>query len=354
MKIKEPTILLWTDLHLSLNFAVRSEGLKLFYGSRAEDGINVLRQVVQIQNEYNVTPIFLGDVCEKKDKHPSELLNPFIDEVEGFNIEKYVLEAYFLMGNHDYDVKSSPFFRLLELHDSCHFVSEKEYHDVGGESFCFIPHGEEITKEDANVKGSYVCLHDEIKGVVYDNNYKPGKVVIKPSVFKGSKMVFSGHIHKPQEMDVNGVRIIYVGSVYETDFGESHIGRVLLLNARTGKMAPVKLDSPRFFTISKKGGIHKSKSRLLKGNYIRLKWELTRDEFKALDLDQLEEKLKKFGVKGYKPSFIVDNFDFDEKIFVDEEIEENDTEYFLEKIAEESDLDKDALMKFGKKLIKEE
>ena len=69
--------------------------------------------------------IFLGDLTEKKNNHPEELVNRLIESVE--RLSDTFDGVTFLKGNHGYDADAfRPYFRFLKLLKNVHYFIDPE------------------------------------------------------------------------------------------------------------------------------------------------------------------------------------------------------------------------------------
>jgi DNA repair exonuclease SbcCD nuclease subunit len=151
-------------------------------------------------------------------------------------------EVIVLVGNHDwgipYAVHALQTMRMpnLTIVDSHYKLNDH----VGFVSF--FREEERLESELAMLKGcSIIFGHFDINGFEYGSGVEVTESFCTADRFAEYKKVFSGHFHKPQEKTLaNGAEIIYVGSSYTIDFGESdQAKRFLLVDLETGEWSAI-------------------------------------------------------------------------------------------------------------------
>lgn len=189
-------------------------------------------------DEYKVNEIkILGDLTEKKDRHPSSVVNRItkaLDKLtEPTHRGGYDCDVYILKGNHDFIDEDNPFFNFVSANQKVYFDSVPDsstgYHN---EKEMYLPYtsNPDIEWKEINFKlYKTIYMHQEVEGCVYANQHVTGNGIAKDFFskrgFKGK--VYSGHIHVPQDVTD---RIEYVGAPYSVRFGDHYRGRVLLIN----------------------------------------------------------------------------------------------------------------------------
>ena len=180
--------------------------------------------------------MFLGDLTDAKDRHPSRLVNRLVSKME---ILASVCHIVVLRGNHDYIDIEEPFFNFLARHHNIDFITTPTYMDVDdglngartNKHSLFLPNTRDFQADwkDLNMrKVKYVFCHQTFDGCEVENgNHLPG---IPANYFADwpEAKVFSGDIHVPQRLGPKG-QIEYVGSPYRIRFGDSFNPRVVLL-----------------------------------------------------------------------------------------------------------------------------
>lgn len=157
--------------------------------------------------------VVLGDLTDKKDGHPSRLVNRLHD-----TLAKSPLTWWLMRGNHDYDVDPEwPFFRFLPQ-----FINRPKVVDIGDLRCLFIPHvrktdGHKWPKITDDV--DMVFMHQTFKGAVAENGQRlPG---LDPRAWDFP--IVSGDVHVPQTIG----NVTYAGAPHPIRFGDVFQPRVL-------------------------------------------------------------------------------------------------------------------------------
>lgn len=175
------------------------------------------------------TICILGDMVDRKDNHPSILVNRLCDELKKTRDETGA-EIVVTAGNHDWLKDGEEFFRFLRHFDGIRYVTEPwEHPDVKGSLAMFLP----FTKDPVgDWKGltsldqfEYVFMHQTIRGSLASNGERLQDGDTLPDIFDGVGKIYSGDIHVPQIIG----SIEYVGSPYHVHFGDNFKPRVVLL-----------------------------------------------------------------------------------------------------------------------------
>lgn len=196
--------------------------------------LDVLPWLLKQVKYYGVTHVFiLGDITDKKDKHPSRLVNKIADGLAA--LAKHCT-VYVLKGNHDYYEEDTAFFSFLNHIDNIFFVSDiHEFSIRGSDVFSaddkqiFLPHTrtpEEDWKKIDFSEYDYVYMHETINGSRASN----GQLMdgLDGSTLKDvKKKIYSGDIHVPQKL-IKG-KFVYIGCPYRVRFNDEFEPRVLLL-----------------------------------------------------------------------------------------------------------------------------
>ena len=164
--------------------------------------------------------IILGDLCHKKDRHTSVLVNRLIDELR--SISSNGIPITVLMGNHDRALKGPAYWEFLTYLDLW-FVSEPTEYDGA----LWLPHSKDPATEWAQFDFTqYKCLlmHQPADGLDLGN----GTRLVVPSMLYPPLHVpaYSGDAHYPQ--NIGGIE--YIGSPHPINFGEQHKYRMIVLD----------------------------------------------------------------------------------------------------------------------------
>mgnify|MGYP001553585418 FL=1 len=195
----------------------------------------VVNEIPKLVEKYKPDQlIFLGDLTENKDEHPASLVN---EVVEFFSFISCKTDVIILQGNHDFLHKEHPFFAFVENFKNIHWISKPEVLD----GCLYLPHTRDYKQDwkDVDFKGhDFIFCHNLFDGVKANGQKLSG---IPTSIFPDDAVVLSGDVHEPQELD--GGKVIYVGSPFLTDFGDDFQPRILLLDDL--KIKSIKVYGPQ-------------------------------------------------------------------------------------------------------------
>lgn len=163
----------------------------------------------------NHTPILIiaGDFFEDRTLLDIGVMNDGINVIDELS---KILPVHFIVGNHDIYKKNDCDINSLVVHKYMNNVTIHEKPTVlsiRDYKIELVPWIGDFKKESSHVMNSesdVLIMHTEIKGFSYDR----GQTIINGTEvgsFKG-KMIFSGHIHKRQELK----KVTYLGSPYAT------------------------------------------------------------------------------------------------------------------------------------------
>lgn len=171
------------------------------------------------------TVYILGDITDKKDRHPAQLVNKVVDHLE--ELASHV-KVKIITGNHDYIDPSLPFFSFLRHLDNVKFYTTPTVVKDEGMRILLIPHTKDLDSvieeygEDFSEYGA-VFMHHTVDGAITSNGTKLKGTKFAPTK---SSLVVSGDIHVPQVCK----GVVYVGAPYPVRFGDTYSPRVLMLN----------------------------------------------------------------------------------------------------------------------------
>jgi hypothetical protein len=244
-----------------------------------------LIQMVKLHKVKQV--LILGDLTERKDRHPSSLLNRMAGEIA--ELRKFCA-VIILKGNHDYIDPACPYFGFLSLMENVGFITEPVTMGlpiVGDkhESCLFLPSDPEPLKGWQKIiptfnEYRYIFCHQTFKGALYENGqHAPDGVPL--SIFHGFKgKVYSGDIHVPQRFGfASGPGPEYIGSPYRIDFGDRFTPRALLLKD-DGSKADLRFPCPskHLIEITADGELGGLKE-VAKGDFVKIRAILRRADF---------------------------------------------------------------------------
>jgi len=169
----------------------------------------------------------LGDWFDNRQLLDINVMNKAIDVI--FRISE-IMPVYMMTGNHDIykkndtDVNSLAAFRFIP---NVTIFEEPTIISNGKSRILLLPwigtkEEEELyARKNAN-KADFIFAHTDMAGFKYDNGHHIVRGINLRDV-KGFKKIFSGHIHKRQQID----HMYYIGSPYHTKRGD--IGNVKMV-----------------------------------------------------------------------------------------------------------------------------
>lgn len=162
--------------------------------------------------------VLLGDIADKArlSYQAHKILLKVLAEFDGF------LDIYIILGNHDWDEEECHSLEIIEtlyelgMFKTVHVITKPEQRMIGGVCVNFLPYPctEPLPKPEGYEAGRVCYGHFEVPGAIRDNGMK-----IKGDVVESDDddVYIIGHLHTPH--DVGNKH--YVGTLYQTNFGES-------------------------------------------------------------------------------------------------------------------------------------
>lgn len=305
-------IVVFSDLHISIY--------------NVEAVLNIVNQIVDYCKKNKIfTVICLGDVFDSRKAQP--LLSLKLFEKILFEFYQVGIEFICIKGNHekvDYNSNDSyldqyyhyPGFKLYD-NDELDLFERIRFHFL---SFFNEEVYIENLKPDLLKNGkNYLFTHIGINGVLNNSGERVNNP-IKNELFKDFDKVFSGHFHNRYE---NG-KIIYIGSVMPTNFGEDNDKGFMILN-ENGSYEFVNLNFPKYekVLIDINNFDKEQEQKLLQeysnsGDHIRFEFMGDSSKIKSLDKTKFEVVGIDVVAKNSDIEGIVNIEEFDELIEFDE------------------------------------
>jgi len=204
-------LILISDIH----FGVRNDSAE-WLDNIASYFNNFFIPLVESKKKEKVAVCVLGDLFDNRQSVNIGTMNI------AYSIISRIAElapVYIMAGNHDMFrrndsslnslvvVQGIPNVTIVDKEEEITFTTS----DGTETSVLFIPYTGIYSKETKSIVSSdadYIFLHTEVVGAIFDSG-RPIKDGAMPTATK-AKRIFSGHIHKRQEMD----KFIYIGSPY--------------------------------------------------------------------------------------------------------------------------------------------
>src|SRR5882672_7996340 len=153
----------------------------------------------------------LGDITERKDNHPSTLVNRIVDELIGLKPPVYILK-----GNHDFIDPDNPYFRFLNCIDGVYFITTP----TTLHGFTMIPHCRDQTEFNAACDlikpQTGVLIHQTLNGAKAESGARLAGLQATPIEAKHPLGCWAGDVHRPQRHGL----VTYVGAPYTVRFGD--------------------------------------------------------------------------------------------------------------------------------------
>lgn len=215
--------LIVTDLHLRPSSLEMSQKVLALIEEKIEE----------LKPQYLIN---LGDTFHTKNVVHVTVQNMYQDFIS--RVSKKVKVVH-LIGNHDWGVQYSEHpFNALKYMDNVTVVE-----DVFTLDKCaFVSYCRETSRfqemlERAGNNIDRVFAHMDMNGFTPGSGWEEVSPFFDPEHFKNYKQIISGHLHLAQNKTLtSGTEIIFVGSAYTTDFGESDQDkRFLLMDLESGE-----------------------------------------------------------------------------------------------------------------------
>ncbi len=198
------------------------------YGQdKIEDETNLPERLHSIKNAlYEV-----GDYCYENDietiiiggdlYHNKSIIYAIAQDLILDFFEQYKdLEFWILDGNHDLSGKGANVVSALRPIVKCPNVEWVTQTPVGNDYFICIPYSHDVVNQVKTNKNKILISHFGLsEGVLNSGMSIVSDISIKDLVGK-YELVLLGHYHKPQEIIRDDIRIYYVGSLIQLDWGE--------------------------------------------------------------------------------------------------------------------------------------
>lgn len=292
--MKSEEILVVGDVHLGVN-----KNNELFFASalRYADWLNEICQKNNID-----TIVQLGDIFHNREMIHLPTINcahNFFDKLKEYNI-------HIIVGNHDCLLNNTSEVNSLKLLYEWPNITVHEKVSVIDE-ICFCGWGTKI--DDIPKNNKIIFGHFDIKGFEM-SSFKISEHGFSASdLMSRCRLLMSGHYHKPQVRFYDKKPLVYTGSAYQLNWGESGEDKyVYILNTETLSYKMIKNEiSPRFEYIRKPEDYDK-----VENNFVSIEVENVEDvpnavaklsALKALDIKTTHKPIE------YKREIILENGD---------------------------------------------
>lgn len=216
----------------------------------------------------------LGDITDAKDRHPSALVNRLVGNLSSVSS---ISKVRIIKGNHDYVDANNPFMEFVNSIPGIEFYTTWNAVNINGINVLFLPNAKDYNSEWAAIdfnEYDYIFIHQTIKGSVTSNGFELDGGVPR-NYFGTCAKVFAGDIHVPQDVG----KITYVGSPYPIRYGDSFIGRVIVLDLVTGKTEELFFPTIKKDVLNIRSPNDLDKYKYSKGDKVKVRLSISRSNF---------------------------------------------------------------------------
>lgn len=222
------------------------------------------RQVIKTNKIANL--YILGDLLDKKDRHPAELVNQLVEEI---HLCTKLSEVTILKGNHDYLKPQSPFLEFIKHLENVIWI-DSPYRNG---RVLWLPHSrnpEEEWKEVDFEDVDYLFMHQSIIGSKASNAFEMNNGLnLNWLTSRTDAKIYSGDIHVPQKIGP----LTYIGTQHPIAFGDDYQSRMLWLNGKSETSIPVQTIQRLILKITTTKDLERFKTnkQLVKGDQIKVR-----------------------------------------------------------------------------------
>ena len=243
--------------------------------------LKLIEQIEQVlkAHEQSGDPIdeiwLLGDLADHKDNHGALLVNFLIEGF--FRWLEYVHRIRIIRGNHD-GIGETGFWKFTNLYDNIAYYDDIYETNIDGHDYLFLPHtrNPDETWSKVVVKDKVCIVHATVRNSVTESGFKLTEADLEAEYFAESLITFSGDIHQPQTVG----KVIYVGSPYNTRFGDKFDGGYIIFDTKTLKWERHLLDFPRLrmVDVSDIKSLEKELATFKKGDHVKVRIHLSHEQ----------------------------------------------------------------------------
>lgn len=242
-------------------------------------------------NQHKIPRLFiLGDLLDKKDRHPAELVNRLINELVRCT-NAGAVHLTILKGNHDYLKPEHPFLDFLDHLDNITWVDKPMMilHDLNATGL-WLPHSKtpEVDWKDLDYKDiDYIFMHQSVIGCKVSNMFEMNHGLnLKWLTSRTKAKIYSGDIHVPQDID----SLTYIGTPHPVAFGDHYQPRMLHLTDEGHVEIPLNTIQRLALTVTSLHDLKKQceQHHTQPGDHLKLKIQLSNKELSQWsDLKQI-------------------------------------------------------------------
>ena len=226
-------------------------------------------------HEFDAEDLYImGDLFDRKDRHPSELINRLINKLVSCTI--YYKQITILKGNHDYLRPDAPFLEFIKHLPNIQWIDQP----LRQNKILWLPHSRnpEIEWKDLDFKDlDYVFMHQSVIGSQVSNLFEMNHGLnLNWLTSRTNTKIYSGDIHVPQKIDT----LTYIGTQHPVSFGDDYQPRMLWLKGNEEISIPVDTIQRLVLKIQSSRDLEKLKNtkQLKEGDQIKVKVLLNNKE----------------------------------------------------------------------------
>ena len=256
----------------------------------------VLHEIAKYTVDKNINKMIIGgDILHGKSVIHAIAQDIMLDFFEEWS---KTIDFFIIDGNHDLSGKGSNVvsaLKSLRNIDNLRWIPFNETMSIDNDRVLLIPYGPNMTEKILNNQSKILISHFGLnEGVLNSGISIVSDISIKNLIGK-YELVLLGHYHKPQEIIRDDIKLYYVGSPIQLDWGEKNDEkRFLVVDTETLEVKSIPTKGYRKhielnITNSNKSKILKiAKEEKEKGNFVKiLKREIvdldTNDDFMIID-----------------------------------------------------------------------
>jgi DNA repair exonuclease SbcCD nuclease subunit len=180
---------------------------------------NALYEVGNYCHENDIKMIIIaGDIY-----HNKSIIYAIGQDIMLDFFEKYEdLEFWVLDGNHDLSGKGADAISALRPIMNCTNVEWITQSPVGNEDFVCIPYSHDVVSQVKTNKRKILISHFGLDEGILSSGISIVADIKTSDLIGKYDLVLLGHYHKPQEIIRDDIKIYYVGSLIQLDWGEKN------------------------------------------------------------------------------------------------------------------------------------
>jgi len=263
----------------------------------------IFDEVIRVCRKYEITRFYhAGDLCDRKDRHPSNLVNRLIAELR--RLDESGIHTIILKGNHDQPITNIPYWNILNhLTFNVRFITKPRLI----RNLLLLPYSDNPEEDWANLPQSdrwppkAIILHQLLNGSRISGRELKG--LILPDWFSQIPVIWAGDVHDPQKIGPAE----YIGAPHPINFGDDYKCRMVLVDDDFVFQEEIILDPPKkkILTIGNLNSLQHAEVK--EGDKVRIRFSLNSDQVN--DWSKIEDQINNWAKnKGIELASIEVNF----------------------------------------------